>query len=163
MDPQETGAALDELVASGKVRAVGVSNFRHWDMRLLQSAMKNRLVTNQIELSLAAHEAFVNGDMAQLMEVGAPAMAWSPLAGGRLLSGAPEPLRRLLARLGEASGTDWSAVALAWLLHHPARVLPVIGTNDLARLANASDALRVPMDRQTWFELYSAALGREVP
>lgn len=162
IDPWETGAALDGLVASGKVRAVGVSNFRPWDMRLLQSAMSNRLVTNQIELSLGCHEPFVNGDVAHLMEVRAAPMAWSPLAGGRLLSAAPEPLRRLLAELGEQAGTDWSAVAVAWLLHHPARILPVIGTNDLARIALASDALRVPMDRQTWFRLYSAALGREV-
>lgn len=162
IDPRETGSALDGLVASGKVRTVGVSNFRPWDMRLLQSAMTNRLVTNQIELSLGSHEAFVNGDIAHLMEVKAPPMAWSPLAGGRLLSAAPEPLRRLLADLGEHAGTDWSAVAVAWLLYHPARILPVIGTNDSARIAAASDALRVPMDRQTWFRLYSAALGREV-
>lgn len=162
IDPRETGSALDGLVASGKVRTVGVSNFRPWDMRLLQSAMTNRLVTNQIELSLGSHEAFVNGDIAHLMEVKAPPMAWSPLAGGRLLSAAPEPLWRLLADLGEHAGTDWSAVAVAWLLYHPARILPVIGTNDSARIAAASDALRVPMDRQTWFRLYSAALGREV-
>lgn len=162
IDPWETGSALDGLVASGKVRTVGVSNFRPWDMRLLQSAMTNRLVTNQIELSLGSHEAFVNGDIANLMEVKAPPMAWSPLAGGRLLSAAPEPLRRLLLELGKEAGTDWSAVAVAWLLHHPARTLPVIGTNDTARIALASDALRVPMDRQTWFRLYSAALGREV-
>jgi predicted oxidoreductase len=162
IDPWETGAVLDGLVASGKVRAVGVSNFRPWDMRLLQSAMQNRLVTNQIELSLGCHEAFVNGDLAHLMEIKAAPMAWSPLAGGRLLSGAAGPLRLLLERLAQEAGTDWSAVAIAWLLHHPARILPVIGTNDPARIALASDALRVPMDRQTWYELYSAALGREV-
>lgn len=162
IDPWETGAALDGLVASGKVRAVGVSNFRPWDMRLLQSAMTNRLVTNQIELSLGCHDAFVNGDVAHLMEVGARPMAWSPLAGGQLLASAPEPLRRLLKGLAEQAGCDWSAVAVAWLLHHPARILPVIGTNDPARIATASDALRVPMDRQSWFQLYSAALDREV-
>ncbi len=162
IDPWETGAVLDGLVASGKVRAVGVSNFRPWDMRLLQSAMQNRLVTNQIELSLGCHEAFVNGDLAHLMEIKAAPMAWSPLAGGRLLSGAAGPLRLLLERLAQEAGTDWSAVAIAWLLHHPARILPVIGTNDPARIALASDALRVPMGRQTWYELYSAALGREV-
>jgi predicted oxidoreductase len=104
----------------------------------------------------------VNGDIAHLMEVKATPMAWCPLAGGRRLSAAPELLRRLLAERGEEAGTDWSAVAVAWLLHHPARILPVVGTNDPGRIATASDALRVPMDRQTWFRLYSAALGREV-
>ena len=162
IDPEETGRALDDLVASGKVRAVGVSNFRPWDIRLLQGAMSQRLVTNQIELGLAAHEAFVNGDIAHLQEQRMPVMAWSPLAGGRLLAEAPEPLRLLLARLAAEAGTDWSAVALAWLLHHPARILPVLGTNSLARIADASQALRVPMDRQIWYQLYSAALGRDV-
>lgn len=162
IDPEETGRVLEDLVASGKVRAVGVSNFRPWDMALLQSAMSVPLVTNQIELSLAAHEAFVNGDIAHLQERRLPPMAWSPLAGGELLATAPQPLRALLAELAEAAGTDWSAVAVAWLLYHPARILPVLGTNSLGRIAAVSRALDVPMDRQTWFALYSAALGREV-
>jgi len=161
-DAEETGRALDGLLAGGKVRAVGVSNFRPWDMRLLQSAMAERLVTNQIELSLGALEPFVNGDIAHLQEHHIPPMAWSPLAGGQLLATAPQPLRELLADLAQTSGTDWSAVAVAWLLHHPARILPVLGTNDLGRIARASQAMDVPMDRQTWFRLYSAALGREV-
>lgn len=160
MDHHETGACLDGLVASGKVRAVGVSNFRPWDVRLLQSAMTTRLATNQIELSLRAHEGFVNGDVAEMQERGVPIMAWSPLAGGALAQ--PGPLRDRLEALGRAAGADWSAVAVSWLLHHPARILPVMGTNALPRIAALSDALRVPMDRQTWFELYTLALGREV-
>lgn len=162
MDHHETGAALDALVASGKVRAVGVSNFRPWDVRLLQSAMHTRLATNQIELSLAAHDGFTNGDVAFHQEQGTPIMAWSPLAGGRLLAEADASLRIRLAEIGTAHGTDWSAVAVAWLLRHPARILPVLGTNSLTRIAGISDALKVPMDRVTWFELYSLALGREV-
>ena len=162
MDHHETGAALDALVASGKVRAVGVSNFRPWDVRLLQSAMNNRLATNQIELSLTAREAFTNGDVAFHQEQGQPIMAWSPLAGGRLLAEADSPLRDRLATIGAAHGTDWSAVAVAWLLRHPARILPVLGTNNPARIAGISDALKVQIDRVTWFELYSLALGHEV-
>ena len=162
MDHRETGAALDALVAQGKVRAVGVSNFRPWDVRLLQSAMKTPLVTNQIELSLAAHDGFTNGDVAFHQEQGTPVMAWSPLAGGRLLAQADSRLRERLAEIGAAHGADWSAVAVAWLLRHPARILPVLGTNSLARIASISDALKVQIDRMTWFELYSLALGREV-
>jgi predicted oxidoreductase len=163
LNPHETGPALDALVASGKVRAVGVSNFRPWDFNLLQSAMAAPLTTNQIELSLAAHEAFTNGDLADLQTRGLPPMAWSPLAGGRLRERASAALRQRLDDLGAAAGTDWAAVAIAWLWHHPARILPVMGTNNLARIATLSDALRVPMDRQTWFELYALAKGSEVP
>jgi predicted oxidoreductase len=163
MNPDETGAALDALVASGKVRAVGVSNFRPHDFALLQSRMSTRLATNQIEISLMEPSALTNGDLAYLYQHRIPAMAWSPLAGGRLLAEAPLALREKLAELGRASGTDWSAVAVAWILAHPSGILPVMGTNSLSRIATISDALRVPMDRQTWFELYTLANGHEVP
>ena len=162
MDHHETGAALDEVIASGKVRSVGVSNFRPWDWELLQSAMKNTLVTNQIELSVLAHHSFTNGDVAYHQQHRQPLMAWSPLAGGQLLSQADTKLRDRLAAIGAEHGTDWSAVAVAWLLRHPAQILPVMGTNSLARIASLSDACKIAMDRQTWFELYSLALGREV-
>jgi len=162
MDPLETGAALDALVAAGKVRAVGVSNFRPYDVALLQSGMRSALVTNQIELSLMAHQGFTNGDVAYHQQHRQPLMAWSPLAGGQLLSQADTKLRDRLAAIGDEHGTDWSAVAVAWLLRHPAQILPVMGTNSLARIASLSDASKIAMDRQTWFELYSLALGREV-
>ena len=84
MDACETGAALDEVVASGKVRAVGVSNFRPWDWELLQASMKTPLVTNQIEISLLHHAPFTNGDIAFHQKNGQPLMAWSPLGGGAL-------------------------------------------------------------------------------
>ena len=162
MDHHETGRALDDLVASGKVRAVGVSNFRPHDWRLLQSAMETDLATNQIELSLAAHDAFTNGDVAFHQQHGQPIMAWSPLGGGSLMAGAAPALTALLRELAEESGTDPAAVAVAWLLAHPARILPVMGTNALPRIERISDALKVPMDRQTWYRLYTEALGREV-
>lgn len=163
MDHAETGAALDEVVASGKVRAVGVSNFRPWDFSLLQSAMQTRLATNQIEMSLMAHAAFTNGDLAFLQERGVVPMAWSPLGGGSLFAASPEPLRAELARIAAAQGVDMAAVAVAWLMRHPARILPVLGTNDLGRIARIGDAAKVALDRQDWFALYTAALGHEVP
>lgn len=163
IDPEETGAVLDELVASGKVRAVGVSNFRPHDLSLLQSAMRSPLVTNQIELSLLETAPFVNGDLASLMERRIHPMAWSPLGGGRLFGAADNALSRLLGRIASEQGVDPGAVAVAWLLAHPAKILPVLGTNTLSRIAAIGEALRVSIDRQTWFELYTAALGKEVP
>ncbi len=87
-------------------------------------------------MSLGARAAFTNGDLAFLQQRGMIPMAWSPLAGGHLLAEAAAP---------------------------PAGVLPVLGTNSLPRIARISEALRVPMDRQTWFELYTLAQGHEVP
>ena len=163
MDAEETGAALDEIVASGKAKSVGVSNFKLHDWTLLQSAMSSPLVTNQIELSLLAHEGFSNGDVAYLQERKVAPMAWSPLGGGSLFSQENKLLLNALKAIGEVSGVDETAVAVAWLLAHPAKIMPVMGTNSLARIGKISDALKVKMDRETWFELYSIALGSEVP
>lgn len=162
MDHHETGRTLDGLVANGKVRAVGVSNFRPWDFTLLQSAMTTPLVTNQIELSLNRRDPFTNGDLAFLQERTIAPMAWSPLAGGHLRAEASGGLSTRMDEIGKAAGTDWTAVAVAWLLYHPAKIIPVLGTNTLSRIATISDALRVPMDRQTWFELLTLAQGHEV-
>ncbi len=161
LDPEETGETLDALVASGKVRSVGVSNFRPWDFSLLQSNMTEELVTNQIEISLAETSAFTNGDLAYLQERALPVMAWSPLGGGSLM-GKEGPLSEALERIAKGNNVDAAAVAVAWLLAHPAKILPVMGTNNLARIAAISDAEKVEMDRQTWFELYTLANGREV-
>jgi predicted oxidoreductase len=162
MDHNETGAALDEVVASGKVRTVGVSNFKLHDWTLLQSAMKTPLVTNQIELSLSAHQGFTNGDVAYLQERGVPVMAWSPLGGGSLMTGTGA-MQDALAKVASAHGVDNAAVAVAWLLAHPAQIIPVMGTNNLDRIRTLSDAVKIKLDRQTWFALYTAALGHEVP
>lgn len=162
MDHHETGAALDALVESGKVGSIGVSNFKLHDWTLLQSAMKTQLVTNQIELSLTAHQGFTNGDVAYLQERGVPIMAWSPLGGGALLT-ADSATRDLMTKIGADFGVDASAVAVAWLLAHPANIMPVMGTNNLGRINALSDALKVEMTRELWFQLYTAALGHEVP
>ena len=160
MDHAETGRALDEAVASGRVRAVGVSNFKLHDWTLLQSAMKTPLATNQIEISLQCHAPFTNGDIAFLQERGIPPMAWSPLGGGGLFKDG-EP-RSTASKIALQNGVDEAAVAIAWLLAHPAKILPVMGTNRIDRIAAFSDAFKVKMDRETWFELYTAALGHEV-
>lgn len=162
MDHNETGAALDEVVSSGKVRAVGVSNFRPWDWELLQSAMQTKLVTNQIELSLGELSSFTNGDLAFHQRLGQAVMAWSPLGGGALMTGESEAAT-VADEIAAEFGVDRAAVAVAFLLAHPAKILPVMGTNNLARIAKISDALKVKLDRQNWFRLYQAGLGAEVP
>ncbi|WP_319545358.1 aldo/keto reductase family oxidoreductase [Ruegeria conchae] len=162
MDHNETGAVLDEVVASGKVGAVGVSNFRPWDWSLLQSAMKTQLVTNQIEISLGEIGPFTNGDLAFHQQHGHPLMAWSPLGGGLLMAGNP-PVGVVADEIAAEFGVDRAAVAVAFLLAHPANILPVLGTNNLGRIKRVSDALKVKLDRESWYRLYEAALGHEVP
>ena len=162
MDHHETGAALDALVDAGKARAVGVSNFRPWDWNLLQSAMRHPLVTNQIELSLKHIAPFTNGDLAFHQQHGHLVMAWSPLGGGDLMTASNELTHRLDS-IAKRSGVDRAAVATAFLLAHPAKITPVLGTNNLDRISSISAAETVQLDRQDWFSLYEAALGSEVP
>jgi len=163
MDHAETGAALDEVIASGKVRAAGVSNFRPWDWDLLQSAMSNKLVTNQIEMSLLCTAPWTNGDLATLQRLGVPPMAWSPLGGGALFDGSNPGLTEALKAIASMRGTDTTAIAIAWLLAHPANILPVLGTNRLDRIAAISAAMEVNLTRTEWFTLYTEATGQEVP
>ena len=162
MDHHETGAALDDIVASGKVRNIGVSNFRPWDWELLQSAMKNKLVTNQIEISLGEISPFTNGDLSFHQRQDDAVMAWSPLGGGSLMTGTGATADVMDAIAAEF-GVDRAAVAVAFLLAHPAKILPVMGTNNLDRIGKISDALKVKLDRESWYRLYEAALGNEVP
>lgn len=167
MDAAETGAALDDLIASGKVASVGVSNFRSYDWDLLQSNMKARLQTNQIELSLLATDPFTNGDMAFMQQHKIAPMAWSPLAGGELFNPKANTqiinLRNRLDIIAAEQHVGADAVAIAWLLRHPAGILPVLGTNSLDRIARLSEATKVDIDRETWYELYTLACGHEVP
>ena len=162
MDPDDTGAALDGLIAGGKVRAVGVSNFRPWDVELLQASMQAPLVTNQIEISMAAPAPFTNGDLAFHQRRRDVVMGWSPLGGGRLMTD-QGPLGQALDAMAGSFGVDRSAIAVAFLLRHPALILPVLGTNSLARIARIADAGQVDLSRVQWFQLYQAALGQEVP
>jgi len=169
MDAQDLGACLDSLIDSGKLRGVGVSNFMPWDVDLLQSCMKHKLQTNQLEVSLLHTAPFINGQLAHAQQHHMPVMAWSPLGGGRLHAQAGTPgtaaarLAPKLAELALAAGTDTTAVAMAWLMHHPVGILPVMGSNQIERISSFGEAARVPMDRQTWYELYELANGHEVP
>lgn len=165
MDAAETASALDALVDSGKVRGVGVSNFGPWDWKLIQKHMKHPLLTNQVEMSLLNRESFVDGTLAAMQTDNITPMAWSPLAGGQLFkdSAATQRLAPIFKRICDAQNTSIDHVALAWLLAHPANILPVVGTNNPERIKHLSDALNLDIDRETWFELWTAAEGQEVP
>lgn len=163
MDPEDTARGLEAVVASGKVGHVGVSNFAPAEFDLLQSALSLPLATNQIELSLLATDAFRNGHLSHLMAHKIRPMSWSPLAGGALFSAKNKILQSKLDAFGAARGVDAAAVAVAWLLAHPAGILPVMGTNAPDRIARLGDACNLDMSREDWFDLYTAAIGQEVP
>ena len=165
MNAAATGAALDALVNSGKVRAIGVSNFSASEWRLLQKHMQHKLQVNQIEISLLQSQCFTDGTLVDMQLDDIQPMAWSPLAGGALFSNNPAAtrLKPLFNVLCERYDCSPDHIAVAWLLAHPANIIPVLGTNNLQRIALLDKACDIELDRETWFELYSAAQGSEVP
>ncbi len=166
MDADEVATALTELRAAGKARYVGVSNFMPWQFHLLQSRLDFPLVTNQIELSVLYLTPLHDGTLDQLQRLRVPPMVWSPVAGGRLFTAGDERAARVRAALeavGRALGASVDQVALAWLLRHPARVLPVMGTGKIERLREAVAAENIVLDRQQWFAIWEASAGQEVP
>lgn len=163
MDAEDAAEGLEAVIAAGKVKSVGVSNFKPHDWNLLQSSMSTPLVTNQIEVSVCATGAFTNGDLAHLQAKKLPTMAWSPLGGGSLFDGSRPDLLATLKRIGERFDASVSSVALAWLLTHPAQITPVLGTNRIDRIREVEQAFAMDLDREDWFEIYTAACGQEVP
>jgi predicted oxidoreductase len=91
-------------------------------------------------------------------------MAWSPLGGGALFVPANPALGRLRQRLvdiGVENGVEPDAVAIAWVLAHPAKIMPVAGTNNPERIARLSDSFKVRIDRETWFEFGRLPMARK--
>ncbi|MDX1655572.1 MAG: aldo/keto reductase [Candidatus Competibacteraceae bacterium] len=166
MDAEETAGALTRLRAEGKIRHYGVSNFSPWQFDLLQSRLDAPLVTNQVELSVLNPITLHNGILDQCQRLGIRPMAWSPLGGNALFFGDDqrvERVRQILKRVaGELGVQGIDQVALAWVLRHPARPLPVLGTNRIARIHTLAQAENLAMDRQQWFAILEAAMGHPV-
>jgi len=167
MDADETAGALERLVRAGKVRHVGVSNHDPSQLDLLQARLALPIVTNQVELSLMHPAALFDGTLDQAQRLKRCPMAWSPLGGGGLFAQTTPQSRRVTPALAETAARlgcpDVGRVALAWLLRHPSRPVPVLGTSRIDRLRSLAAAEGIEIDRQTWFALLEASLGHPVP
>jgi predicted oxidoreductase len=145
----------------------GVSNFTPWQFELLASRLSFPLVTNQIELSVMNLEVLHDGTVDQCQKLGISPMAWSPLGGGRLFTGDTEQsvrLRQALNAVGEAmGGAGLDQVALAWVLNHPARIVPILGSGRIDRIQRAAQAETLSLSREEWFTIWCASTGRPVP
>ena len=163
---EETARGLQRVMAAGKVRSVGVSNYSTHQFALLSRFLGGAPVTNQVEVSLLRMDAIYDGTLDQCQAAGVHPMAWSPLAGGRLLSGNDEAstrTRTALARVAADLGASVEQVALAWIAMLPSRPQVVIGTNQPTRIRDAAASLRVHLQREHWYALWEAAQGRNIP
>jgi len=174
MDPGEVAGAFAKLREAGKAREFGVSNFKPAQVAALQRACPMPLRANQVEISLANLSCFEDGTLDQCLAEKITPMAWSPLAGG-LLGDGP---RRILASqeaykpaaavaaldaLAKARGTARTIVALAWLLRHPSRIIPIVGSTEPDRIRQAAAADAFEMSREEWYRLLGAARGQRLP
>jgi predicted oxidoreductase len=168
-DPEEIAATFEDLYKKGKVLSFGVSNHSVSQVELLRSAACAPFVANQIEFSLFCTDPLDNGVLDQCRKTGLIPMAWSPLGGGRLFHDSSLETQRLVRCLHDIvarrtrSDLAIEHVALAWLLAHPARVIPVLGTSNLARISAVVRAEDVMLTREEWYEVLQAAKGCEVP
>lgn len=158
LDPHEVAEAFDVLKRQGKVLHFGVSNFMPFQFRMLQKHVASPLVTNQIEISLSRLDPFFNGDLDLMLELGVSPMAWSPLAGGELMT-----RERDMFSMSTKYNASYSQLALAWLLRHPSKIFPVIGTTQPDRVAENAKSVDIALDRQDWFEMLKWMMGKEMP
>jgi predicted oxidoreductase len=174
MQPEEVAGAFAQLRQAGKVREFGVSNFRPAQLELLQKACPMRLVIHQVEISLARLSPFEDGTLEQCLAENITPVAWSPLAGGRLSEtlpidiNSPEHARRIgvretLDELARDYGATRTQVALAWLLKHPSRIIPIIGSARPEHIRPAAEAGKVHLSREEWYRLMEAARGERLP
>ena len=157
MNPDEIGEAFELLYRSGKVRSFGVSNFTKSQIEMLSESVP--VGTHQLEISVKALQAFSDGTLDQCTKDGIVPMAWSPLGGGDL----PAALVEELKKWADEFGTTPQVIALAWLMQHPAGILPVIGTTKEDHLVKSKEALSIKLDRQQWYSIYQASTGVRIP
>ncbi len=164
--PQETARVLDDAMASGKIRSLGVSNFTMAQTAALNHFLGNKLVTTQPEISPLRIDCFENGELDQAMMLGLTPMAWSPLGGGRLtaLENARETaVAAALDVVAEAHGVSRTVAAYSWLMAHPAGIIPIIGSQNAERIAEGATALTVRWTRTDWYAVLVAARGVPLP
>ena len=167
LNPEEVAEAFSKLKNEGKVRNFGVSNFLPTQFNMLNSYLDEKLVTNQIEVSPLNLEHFENGTLDLMLEKRVKPMAWSPLAGGRIFKGEDEAsirVRKVLNKIKEeVSAKDIDEVVYAWILMHPSKIMPIVGSGNLDRIKSAVRATDLNLTRDQWFEIYVTGRGRDIP
>lgn len=184
VEPEEVARAFEHLKSSGKVRYFGVSNHTASQIALLQKYSDQKIVLNQVEFNLLHHYLVSDGitanmlatpyagvmgtlDYCRLHEI--MIQAWSPVAGGQLFGpqpGAPDHIKAAageISRLAQKHQTTQEAIAVAWILRHPAGIQPIIGTLKPERLNQTAPADEIVLSRIEWYKLLAAARGSGVP
>jgi predicted oxidoreductase len=165
--PAEVARALDDLRLAGKIGEAGVSNHTPAQVAALVAHLPFKLATIQPEFSPLAIEPVSDGVLDQAMQLGLGVLAWSPLGQGRLAAAAPDgragAVAAVLDSLAAGHGVGRTAMAYAWIMAHPARPIPIVGSQQPARIREAAQALTVTLTRAEWYRVLTAARGLPLP
>lgn len=165
--PEEVASALESLVASGKIAAIGVSNYTPSQLDALARHLTTSVCAVQVEISPLHVSPILDSTLDQAMRDGMAVAAWSPLAGGRLVEGTSEAqhvrVQAVLARIAAGYDVDATAVAMAFLQRHPAGITPILGTKTPSRLTAAMEGARINLSRREWYDILEASLGSRMP
>jgi predicted oxidoreductase len=162
MVADEIAEAVEKLKKDGKIIDFGLSNFTSSQTELIRQ--KTEINYNQVQFSATHHEAMLDGSFDYMQVHGIRPMSWNPL--GTVFREDTEQTRRLkkvLAELVEKYGVGSDTILLAWILQHPAQVIPVAGTVNIARIQQFMKAVELKMDKQDWFAIWTESMGNEVP
>ncbi len=166
--PAETASALEELVLQGKIVSIGVSNHTPAQTAALKSYLNIPIASTQPEFSALATAPLFDGTMDRAMKYGLAVLAWSPLGQGRLAGNDAADDRTTMVRASLDThaakyNVGRAAVAYAWIMAHPARPIPIVGSQNSARIAEAADAFKVRFERAEWYAILEASMGEKLP
>ncbi len=162
MVADEIAEAVAKLKSDGKIIDFGVSNFTAWQTELLRQ--KTEINYNQIQFSATHHQAMLDGSLDYMQMHNIRPMSWNPL--GTVFREDIEQTRRLkilLAKLVEKYHVGADTILLAWILKHPAKVIPIAGTVNVARIQSLMKATELEMDQLDWFAIWAESMGNKVP
>lgn len=157
MDFYEVARALEELTKEGLIKAAGVSNFNVQAFSALNKAYNSKLTVNQIEVNPLCFEYFENGMLDYLQVNKITPMIWSPLAGGKLFIEENKKVKELLEELAGEYNTQPNTIAIAWLLYHPSRCVPISGSKNINRLKDFINAFDINLSHEDWYRIYTAS------
>ena len=162
MQADEIAEAVEKLKSEGKIKSFGVSNFTPFQTELLRQ--KTEISFNQVQFSATHYEAMLDGSLDYMQIHNIQPMAWNPL--GTVFRENTEQtfrLKQLLATLVDKYHVGSDLILLAWILQHPANILPVAGTVNVARIQQLSKACSLELDKQDWFAIWTESMGNKVP
>lgn len=164
--PLEIARAIEDAVKAGKVRTFGVSNYTAAQIATLQELSPVPVVSSQPELSPLCIDTIENGELDQAMAMDMAVLAWSPLGGGRIAdpqSQREQAVAAVLSGVAAAHGVSRTAAAYSWIMAHPARPVPIVGSQNPARIAESADAYKIQWTRADWYAVLVAARGEPLP